>query len=872
MRKLFIKRRVLFTALPGLISVIMLIYFYSQKENEYKWISYDKNGNETEVSKEEFMKILKAGENEIESEGEDDGYSYRETEKRKSLDKAVELTPHEKYRENLNIFLNIPDENSFGDAAVNNWEFKGPQYANLRGTSTNYCGRIRDLEIEGVPSLRAAGATGGLFGTVLIFPFPMSDKDVTTLNMGAFATSPLDSSLILLGTGEPPYYTGTGMWRTTNAGGNWVNVNMSPVPGIFYEIKFQPGSGSVIHAANDQGYFKSTNGGLNWTQKISGSHVTSLDVAPLAPNIIWVTKRNDGVYKSTDWGETFVRQNSFPLTGSNFKTASISMAYSNINYVYVSASNNSQNSSGIYRTTDGGTTWQDRSWRDGGGVLQDLHWGMGDRNNCIGVCPTNPDLLLVGGGGLIRSSNGGLNYTAPGITHADMCVIKWRSNGTTVYVGNDGGIGYSTDAGVTYNSTGSVFPFIQFYDIDAGTGFGGFALCGGTQDNSIVTTTNNGTTWYVNLSGDGGFVSMDRGLSMNMIAEYNSGTHNPHYISRTTNGGVNWQGVDINPNAEGGRLRNDFLSPVWHYYTNANKVYYTTNTGTNWAQFGGNTPFSNIYGICVGKYSSPMAPVFVFVNDNSTNKIAYYNGSSWEYRSAGISNSIYISGMNPHPTNNNIFYTYTPYYSNPGEKIFRTTNRGLNWVNVSGDFPNFIVSGVVGHPTNNNIMFASTVYYGMFKTTNGGTNWFRWMNGMPSSMWVNSVNFVDSSSINGKFYVVAGTHGRGMWVRESGGDDPFTGTNNNNSNIPVRYLLGQNYPNPFNPSTKIKFDLPVSDLVSIQIFDITGRLVKEPENNKQYNAGSHEIKFNALGLSSGVYFYRITTPKFTDVKKMMLVK
>jgi len=84
--------------------------------------------------------------------------------------------------------------------------------------------------------------------------------------------------------------------------------------------------------------------------------------------------------------------------------------------------------------------------------------------------------------------------------------------------------------------------------------------------------------------------------------------------------------------------------------------------------------------------------------------------------------------------------------------------------------------------------------------------------------------------------------------------------------------LQQNYPNPFNPATTVSFDLPVSDVVTLQIFDIAGRLVKEVMNNKQYNAGSHEIRFNADGLSSGAYFYRITTPKFSDVKKMMLVK
>lgn len=875
MRKRFNNKKIIFLIVPLTFLVMGGLYILTNEQD--RWITYDPLGKPVEVSKEEAMKMFRHGKpfDETLEDKEKRQSRLRSRPKSEEHHPAYQIYKQndypEKYIENLNVFLNTPSEPDGGDAAVNNWISKGPTAINLRGTSTDYCGRVRDLETEGVPSLRAAGGTGGLFKTVLIFPVPISDVDVNTSNIGAFATNPLDTSIILLGTGEQPNYLGTGLWRTTNGGNNWLNIPSIPSPSIFYEIKFQPGSGTVVHAACNSGYYKSLNGGASWVQKLSGDQVTSLDVAPLAPNIIYVTKRNDGVYKSTDWGENFVRQNSYPLTGSNFKTASISIAYSNINIVYVNASNNSGVSSGIHRTTNGGTSWQDRSWRDGGGVMQDLHWGLGDRNNCIGVSPTNPDLILAGGGGLIRSTNGGLNYTIPPITHADMCVIKWRNNGTTVHIGNDGGIAYSTDGGAIWSTIGSIFPFTQFWSIEAGANSSGFVFLGGTQDNSVINTSNNGSTWYVNIgTGDGLFSTLDKNIPGNQMAGIHSGSGVPHYLYRSTNYGTNWTSNGIDANQRGGMVKNDFVSPVWYYVNNANKVYVTTNINGSWTQVGTNLPDTYINAISVGRYSAPYAPLYAIL-PNTTTRVMFYDGSNWVNRASGLPTA-YINNIAQHPTNNNYAYAYTYYDLYPGNKIFRTTNKGLNWTNISGNFPNFTITGVTAHPTNHNILFASTTFYGVFKTTNGGSNWFRWMNGMPVSLWVEALAYVDSSAINGKFYVVAGSHGRGVYVRDGSGDDPLTGNNNNNTNLPREYTLNQNYPNPFNPSTTVGFNLPVSDIVTVQIFDITGKLVKEIMNNKLYSAGSHSFKFDGNGLSSGTYFYRITTPKFTDVKKMVLVK
>jgi hypothetical protein len=90
--------------------------------------------------------------------------------------------------------------------------------------------------------------------------------------------------------------------------------------------------------------------------------------------------------------------------------------------------------------------------------------------------------------------------------------------------------------------------------------------------------------------------------------------------------------------------------------------------------------------------------------------------------------------------------------------------------------------------------------------------------------------------------------------------------------IPQSFVLHQNYPNPFNPSTKIKFELPKNDVVTLKIYDLLGKEVATVVNNEYTTAGVKEIEFNASNLASGVYYYTLKAGNLTDTKKMVLVK
>jgi hypothetical protein len=89
--------------------------------------------------------------------------------------------------------------------------------------------------------------------------------------------------------------------------------------------------------------------------------------------------------------------------------------------------------------------------------------------------------------------------------------------------------------------------------------------------------------------------------------------------------------------------------------------------------------------------------------------------------------------------------------------------------------------------------------------------------------------------------------------------------------VPTGFQLFQNYPNPFNPTTAIRFGLPVSGWVSLKIFNMLGQEIATLVNDFK-SAGIHTVTFNAFGLPSGVYFYKVESAGKGAVRKLVLLK
>lgn len=100
---------------------------------------------------------------------------------------------------------------------------------------------------------------------------------------------------------------------------------------------------------------------------------------------------------------------------------------------------------------------------------------------------------------------------------------------------------------------------------------------------------------------------------------------------------------------------------------------------------------------------------------------------------------------------------------------------------------------------------------------------------------------------------------------------PQSNEKNDGNGKNYKFELEQNYPNPFNPSTSIKFTLPKSGHVRIIVYNTLGQEVKTLINSFK-EAGTYTIEFNADNLNTGLYFYKLETEGFTQVKKMTLLK
>jgi hypothetical protein len=99
-----------------------------------------------------------------------------------------------------------------------------------------------------------------------------------------------------------------------------------------------------------------------------------------------------------------------------------------------------------------------------------------------------------------------------------------------------------------------------------------------------------------------------------------------------------------------------------------------------------------------------------------------------------------------------------------------------------------------------------------------------------------------------------------------------TGVEDGVGETPSEFRLGQNYPNPFNPTTSVEFALPRATRVTLTVYSVLGAEMRTLIKDQAYAAGVHEVTFKANDLPSGVYLYRLTTPEYSETRKMALLK
>ncbi len=772
--------------------------------------------------------------------------------------------------------------------------------------SQNYAdvsGRVTCLAVDPTNSniVYAGAADGGLWkstdgGTTWS---PLTDN-FPRLSSGAVAVDPNNPNVIYYGTGELNFnidgYPGTGVFKSTDGGTTWSQLTLPPGGGIYYtsSIAVAPSNSNDVYIAGYYDIYKSTDGGNTWTElNLTDGAVDAIVVDPNNANVIYAAygsgfggdSTNFGIYKSTDGGTTWTWLTNGLPPANQIDRVSLAISPSDNQILYAGINGNKPNSSSsdtnrVYRSTDAGATWsvlppvQTKSY-NANGFGGDQGW----YNNVIAVDPTHPDTVYLGGIDFWRSSDGGQTWT--NLTHGygandgenihvDQHAIAFANgNGSTFYIGNDGGVWKTIDGSTSFTNCNAGLQTIQFYDIAASATNPSITV-GGTQDNGTESNNLPSSGWSEVYGGDGGYVLIDPQNSQIIYSEYVNGG-----LVKSTNGGSTWQNITTGIGEKGYWIEPYVMDPNNPniLYTGTNKIYKTTNGGTNWTPITGDIRKSG--DLFTTMSISPVQGGVIYAGmsgyrgaDNPDSAFLYVStdsGAQWTDISGNLPKGTDFCQVTADPTHNGVAYlavlTYGPYLESP--HVLKTTDYGNTWVGLDSSgangngFPNVPTKVICVDSTNSRI-YAGT-YEGVFRSTDGGATWSQYGIGLPNSV-------VDGLAIQySSDQLRVGTHGRGAWLinQISGIASP--------SATPSTFALEQNYPNPFNPTTTINYSLDKASNVNISIYNILGEKVETLLSSFEA-AGSHNIVFDASALPSGVYFYRLNAEGMSMTKKMVLIK
>src|SRR5882724_10749262 len=682
------------------------------------------------------------------------------------------------------------------------WTFIGPQPIHTPYSDPVVSGRVTALAVDpaNVNTVYLGSAQGGVWkttngGTTWT---PLTDRQASTA-IGSIALDPSNSSTIYVGTGEENFsgdsYYGAGIFKSTNGGSTWTQ-SCGPFCGPVAKDGYYGGGarigGLAVHPTNGQillaavallsqdGVYRSTTGGNSWTRVLPGNPANSVLFDPTNGNIAYASLGGsfsggtEGVFKSTNGGQTWTAANGTGVNVLNLTHAgriALAMAPSSPMTLYAGIANvNTGNLLGFFKTTDGGANWRHLT------STPDYCTPICSYANVIGVQPTNPNVVFAGGAfttTLVRSLNGGTTWATlqssqnSWFLHADMHALSFFPNGNTLYLGNDGGAYVTTQitaSNPSFTALNSTLGLSQFYPGLSIHPTRAAIAIGGTQDNG--TTIYSGTrTWNDVVCGDGGYTAIDFNTPATMYAT----CQRFNIFKSTSNGTFGTWNVALNGINTGDRV--EFIPPLvmdssnpHTLYFGTNRVYQTTNGASSWTAIspdltGGNDFFGVLSTIAVAPNNSNT--VYVGTMDNRV-QVTTNAGSgvlaTWRNVSAGLPPRV-VTHVAVSPTTSTTAYATFSGFRGFGDNlghVFKTTNGGSAWSDISGDLPNTPVNFLVIDPdTPGNLFVATDV--GVFYSTSGGTSWTSLVNGLPHVAVLGLTLHKPSGTLR------ASTHGRGAW-------------------------------------------------------------------------------------------------------------
>ncbi|PQJ21556.1 T9SS type A sorting domain-containing protein [Tenacibaculum sp. SG-28] len=329
---------------------------------------------------------------------------------------------------------------------------------------------------------------------------PLTDY-LPQIGVSGIAVHPTNSDIIYIATGDDDANDSfsVGVWKSEDGGNSWERTGaMIGNPNSMNEIYINPDATETVIVATSAGVFKTNDGGDTWSRKLA-ANIVDIKMKPNDPSV-WYALSDTKFYKSTNGGNSFTEKSITGLGNSTRMTMDVTLA--NEEYIYIVSAGVNSRFNGIYKSTDSGESFTRTSERDDIFNSSQAWYDL-----AITVSSDDADIIYVGVLDIWKSTDGGNNFSelnqwydpnTADYTHADIHFLRFIDG--RFFAGTDGGIFVSEDEGTNFTDLSKNLSIHQFYRISVSQNKLD-ALAAGAQDNGGYGLSE--SNWYNYHGGDG---------------------------------------------------------------------------------------------------------------------------------------------------------------------------------------------------------------------------------------------------------------------------------------------------------------------------------------------------------------------------------
>lgn len=679
-----------------------------------------------------------------------------------------------------------------------NWQPIGPlaNVATNNSFKTMARGRVNIVAVDpnNVNTIYFGTPAGGIWkSTNSGVTWTALTDELAQIGVSGIAIDPSNSNTIYIATGDKDAgdtYS-IGVLKSTDGGITWNPTGLTFTGSNNYlgDILINPINPQIVICGSSNGLYRSTNGGVNWTQIQSGNNFSqgSIRFKPNSPATVYAVSRNK-FFRSTDSGATFNNVSIAGITDTGADASGrllLDVTPADPNYVYILSSKTSAGDygfNGIYRSTNSGASFSKSSQNIGATNVLESTQAWYDL--AFAASPTTLNELYVGCLNIWKTTDAGAvnaNWTKlnnwstydQAFTHADIHHLQFFNN--KLYCGSDGGIYVTSDKGVNFSDITGEAQITQFYKIDVANQ-NAANIVGGTQDNGGYAYGD--ATWRGYHDGDG----MDCAIDPLNKKSYYGFIYYGQTLYISSNAGLSQSGSVAAPTAETGTNDDggNWVTPLamnkeGELFSGFSRLYKLN--GSAWVQQSTSTiGIGDIEFIAIDPSNS--SNMFVSNEEGlfkSTDKGVTFSNV---YNAASSITSICINAGN-----SNIIYITT---SGTAGQVLKSTNGGITFASISSGLP-AVGKNIIKHQARNskNPLYLGTTI-GVYYLDDDMSQWLPFDTNLPNAPVRDlEINLNDSK-------LIAGTYGRGAWVTDIPYEAPTTELRLISiQNIPTKILCGE---------------------------------------------------------------------------------